>query len=168
MLEIQMGSIAMSNMSDGARVAKIDMLEDSREHAHRAGIWADGDEIIDQSALEENWRTRERLTDAQWSRIVRVLPGRVGARAGNGGNARLFVEAVLWVAHTQAYWSDIPPEYGAWHSNYIRFVRWAKEGHWADVVMSMEELPESQRLLASMVNHYLVKHRMNRMRVKIK
>ena len=158
----------MNNMCDGGVVAVTSMREGFTESELRAGLWSEGGGVIDRTMLEENWRTRARLTDAQWSRIVRVLPGRVGARAGNGGNARLFIEAVLWVAHTQAYWSDIPSEYGAWHSNYIRFVRWAKEGLWADIVMSMDELPESQRLLTSMVNHYLVKHRMNQLRVKIK
>lgn len=158
----------MSNQSEGTNAARVDMLENFRESGYRMDIWAEGDEITDQSELEKNWHTRERLTDTQWSRIIRVLPGRVGARAGNGGNARLFVEAVLWVAHTRAYWSDIPREYGAWHSNYIRFVRWAKEGLWSDIIMAMDGMPESQRLLALMANHYLAKHRMNQLRVSIK
>lgn len=158
----------MNNVSDGMNAGQVDMLVNVGELGYRADTWSESDEIIDQSMLEKNWHTRERLTDAQWSRIVRVLPGRVRARAGNGGNARLFIEAVLWVAHTRAYWSDIPREYGAWHSNYIRFVRWAKEGLWSDVIMSMDEMPDSQRLLASMANHYLAKHRMNQLRINIR
>ena len=46
------------------------------------------------------------MDDAQWSKVLRILPGRVGVRANNGGNARRFIEAVLWMAHTRAYWSD--------------------------------------------------------------
>ena len=120
------------------------------------------------SSFEADWRSRRRMDDMQWSKVLRILPGRVGVRASNGGNARRFVEAVLWMAHTRAYWSDIPSEYGAWHAIYIRFGRWAHEGIWADVVESLQETPETRSLLKAMVDNYLTSYRMQRMREKLK
>ena len=121
-------------------------------------------EGFDKTAFEANWRSRQRLNDEQWARVVAILPGRIGVRASNGGNARRFVEAVLWVAHTHAYWSDIPPEYGAWHAIYIHFGRWAHEDVWADVVNAMDGVPETQALLGAMVEKYLANYRVQRLR----
>lgn len=123
---------------------------------------------LDKVTFEANWRARQRLSDLQWTKVMSVLPGRVGVRALNGGNARRFLEAVLWMAHTRAYWSDIPPEYGAWHAIYIRFGRWAHEGIWTDVVNAMQELPETQSLLDTMVEKYLASYRIQRLRGKMK
>ncbi len=123
---------------------------------------------IDKATFEANWRARQRLNDPQWTKVLAVLPGRIGVRASNGGNARRFVEAVLWMAHTHAYWSDIPSEYGAWHAVYIRFGRWAHEGVWGDVVKAMGDLPESQALLGAMVEKYLASYRIQRLRGRMK
>ena len=120
--------------------------------------------FVEKVAFEANWRARQRLNDLQWARVLAVLPGRVGVRAHNGGNARRFVEAVLWMAHTRAYWSDVPPEYGAWHAIYIRFGRWAHEGIWGDVVNAMQDIPETQALLGAMVEKYLASYRIQRLR----
>ena len=132
--------------------------------------WAMGADkvIFDRTTFEANWRARQRLNDPQWARVLLVLPGRIGVRASNGGNARRFVEAVLWMAHTRAYWSDIPTEYGAWHAIYIRFGRWAHEGVWEDVVKSLDELPETQALLGNLVEKYLASYRIQRLRGTMK
>lgn len=124
--------------------------------------------FVDKAVFEANWRARQRLNDEQWNKVLAVLPGRVGVRASNGGNARRFVEAVLWMAHTKAYWSDIPCEYGAWHAIYIRFGRWAHEEIWMDVIRVLGELPETQMLLAGMVEKYLASYRIQRLRGKMK
>ena len=123
---------------------------------------------LDKATFEANWRARQRLNDVQWAKVLDVLPGRIGVRASNGGNARRFLEAVLWMAHTRAYWSDIPVDYGAWHAIYIRFGRWAHEGVWDDVVKAMEDVPETQALLGAMVDKYLATYRIQRMRGRMK
>ena len=38
---------------------------------------------------------------------------------------RLFVEGVLWVARAGSPWHDLPPEFGAWNTSHVRFVRWS-------------------------------------------
>lgn len=123
---------------------------------------------VDKTTFEANWRARQRLNDGQWARVLAILPGRIGVRASNGGNARRFVEAVLWMAHTRAYWSDIPPEYGAWHAIYIRFGRWAHEDLWEDVAKALEELPETQALLRGMVEKFQANYRIQRLRGTMK
>lgn len=72
---------------------------------------------------------RKILRDDQWERIEPLLPGKSTDRGVTADN-RLFVEAVLWLLRTGAPWRDLPPEFGRWHSVYMRFARWGKNGVW--------------------------------------
>lgn len=105
------------------------------------------------------WPIRQRLSAEEWKILMQALPGRVGARARQGGNARRFIEAVLWVAQTGAYWSDVPREFGSWHGIYVRFIRWAQDGNWNEVLARFN--PHDQRALDlhDLVQRYL--HRNN-------
>lgn len=73
---------------------------------------------------------RRVLTDAQWARIERLVPGKKGDKGRPGEDNRLFVDAVLWIARTGAPWRDLPEELGNWNSVFQRFRRWAKKGRW--------------------------------------
>lgn len=146
----------------------VDMTQPGEASPKGAGAAHTDSTVFDKNTFEANWRARQRLNDSQWAQVLAVLPGRIGVRASNGGNARRFVEAVLWLAHTRAYWSDIPSEYGAWHANYIRFGRWAHEGVWDDVIQALQELPETQALLGGMVEKYLASYRIQRLRGRMK
>ena len=106
---------------------------------------------------------RSRLDEAEWKRIVRVLPGRMQARARNNGNARKFIEAVLWVASTHLYWKSMPDEYGDPHTNYMRFVRWTHAGIWDQVLSAMEQSSESFVHLYRLVDSYRSKSTMMNM-----
>jgi transposase len=68
------------------------------------------------------------LSDAQWDRLAPVLPGKDGDPGRSGGDNRLFVEGVLWIARTGAPWRDLPPAFGNWNSVFRRFRRWARKG----------------------------------------
>ena len=68
------------------------------------------------------------LTDQQWERIAPLCSGRKEDPGQTGGDARLFVEAVLWIARTGAPWRDLPTCFGAWNSVFKRFRRWVKNG----------------------------------------
>ncbi len=49
-------------------------------------------------------------------------PGRTG------GDGRLFLEAVLWIARTGSPWRDLPPTFGKWNSVYKRYSDWMRAG----------------------------------------
>ncbi|MFT3763832.1 MAG: transposase [Pseudoxanthomonas sp.] len=100
------------------------------------------------------WKQLPGLTDAQWARVEAALPGRVGARAHNGGTARRFVSAVLWVARNNLRWCDVPAGYGHWHTIYIRYGRWCEEGLWPRVIAALDGQPEAQSALRDMVERY--------------
>ena len=67
---------------------------------------------------------RRHLTDEQWERLEPLLP----TRGRPGRDARLFLDAVLWVAKTGIPWRDLPERYGHWDSVRRRFSRWSKAG----------------------------------------
>ena len=73
---------------------------------------------------------RMMLTDEQWCRIEGLLPGKKDDPGRSGGNNRLFVDAVLWIARTGSPWRDLPPEFGSWNSVYVRFARWSDKQVW--------------------------------------
>lgn len=68
------------------------------------------------------------LTDAQWAAIEPLCPGKAGDRGQTGGDGRLFVEAVSWIARTGSPWRDLLPRFGRWNSVYKRFRRWVLSG----------------------------------------
>lgn len=79
------------------------------------------------------------LRDDQWERIERLVQGKVGDRGRSGANNRLFVEAVLWVARTGSPWRDLPTEFGAWNSTYVRFARWSNKKVWEQIFTVLRE-----------------------------
>jgi len=101
------------------------------------------------------WSIMQRLTAQEWQGLMNALPGRVGARARHGGNTRRFIEAVLWVAQTGAYWSDLPREYGSWHGIYVRFIRWAQDGNWSEVLNRLDPQDQRAQDLLALVQRYL-------------
>ena len=68
------------------------------------------------------------LTDAQWNAIAPHCLGKRGDPGQTGGDGRLFVEAVLWIARTGSPWRDLPDEFGHWNSVFKRFRRWVQRG----------------------------------------
>ena len=90
---------------------------------------------------------RYELSDAQWQRIAEMLPGKPGDRGRTGANNRLFVNAVLWVLRSGAWWQYLPERYGKWKSVHKRFTRWAKTGVWERVFDSLTADPDNQYLM---------------------
>ena len=90
---------------------------------------------------------RRELTDAQWRRIERLVPGKEGDKGRHGEDNRLFVDAVLWIARAGAPWRDLPQEFGNWNSIFQRFRRWAKKGVWERVFNALVENPDFEYLI---------------------
>jgi len=49
------------------------------------------------------------LRNDQWEGINDLLPGKEGDPGKTGGDKRLFIEAVLWIAGTRSPWRDLLP-----------------------------------------------------------
>jgi putative transposase len=90
---------------------------------------------------------RRELTDVQWTRIERLVPGKTGDKGRAGEDNRLFVDAVLWVLRTGAPWRDLPPEFGNWNSVYVRFRRWARQGVWETLFKSLADDPDFEAVM---------------------
>ena len=52
------------------------------------------------------------LTDAQWAKMEPFCLGKASDPGRTGGDARLFLEAVLWITRTDSPWRDLPPSFG--------------------------------------------------------
>ncbi len=66
------------------------------------------------------------LTDAQWERMEPVCLGKPADPGRTGGNNRLFVEVVLWIARTGSPLRDLPLLFGKWNTVFKRFRDWVK------------------------------------------
>jgi len=68
------------------------------------------------------------LTDAQWAKMEPHCLGKASDPGRTGGDGRLFVEAVLWIARTGSPWRDLPPMFGKWNTVFARYRWWVKAG----------------------------------------
>ena len=64
------------------------------------------------------------LTDAQWAKIEPLCLGKPSDPGRSGGDNRLFLEAVLWIARTGSPWRDLPPTFGNWNRVFKRYRDW--------------------------------------------
>ena len=90
--------------------------------------------------------SRRMLSDTQWARISDLLPGKPTDKGGRAANNRLFVEAVLYTARVGNPWRDLPPEFGNWHSVYVRFARWDDGGVWERVAEALKDEADLEEL----------------------
>jgi transposase len=81
------------------------------------------------------------LSDAQWTRMAGLVPGRPETPGSTGRDNRLFVEGVLWIVRTGAPWRDLPEVFGNWNSVFRRFCRWAAKGVWERLFAAMSDDP---------------------------
>src|ERR1700733_13772327 len=87
------------------------------------------------------------LTDAQWEKMRPFGLGKPTDPGRTGGDARLFIEAVLWIARTGSPWRDLPEAFGKWFTAYTRFWRWAQKGVWEHVFKALRDDPDFEYVL---------------------
>ena len=80
---------------------------------------------------------RFELTDEQYARIEHLLPGKPADPGATARDNRLFIDAILWIARTEAPWPDLPERFGKYDTAYQRFNRWAKSGVLSRVMEAM-------------------------------
>lgn len=90
---------------------------------------------------------RRELTDGQWQRIEKLVPGKKGDKGRAGEDNRLFVDAVLWILRTGAPWRDLPDAFGKWNSVYTRFGRWSRKGRWEKLFQALAEDPDFEHIM---------------------
>ena len=73
------------------------------------------------------------ISDRQWALMEPHCLGKKTDPGRTGGDGRLFLEAVLWIARTGSPWRDLPPDLGKWNTVFKRFRDWVK----ADVFQRM-------------------------------
>jgi transposase len=66
------------------------------------------------------------ITARQWALIEPYCLGKPTDPGRTGGDARLFLEAVLWIARTGSPWRDLPACFGKWNTVFKRFRGWTK------------------------------------------
>ena len=66
------------------------------------------------------------LTDAQWAKMEPHCLGKVSGPGWSGGDNRLFLEAVLWLARTGSPWRDLPALFGKWDTVFKRHRDWVE------------------------------------------
>jgi len=90
----------------------------------------------------------------QWAIIEPYCLGTFSDPGQTGRDARLFVEAVLWIVRTGAQWREPPDEFGKCNSVFKRFRKWVK----SDIFCHMfKELASGAALEYAMIDGTIVK-----------
>jgi len=84
------------------------------------------------------------LTDAQWAKMEPHCLGKPGDPGRSGGNNRLFLEAVLWIARTGSPWRDLPEQFGKRNSVFVRYRDWAKAGVFKRLFDAASDQPDME------------------------
>jgi hypothetical protein len=81
------------------------------------------------------------LNDAQWARIVPLLPPQKPHTSRSNHDHRTFLAGMLWILQTGSAWRELPQQFGPWHTVYGRYQRWRRAGSWQQVldVLSPEQ-----------------------------
>jgi len=88
-------------------------------------------------------QTRHTFTDEQWRLIEPLLPP---CKGRPGGDKRVFLNAVLWIARTGAPWRDLPERLGKWSLVYQRYAYWCDKGHFERIFQAVQ-IPDLEEVM---------------------
>jgi transposase len=94
------------------------------------------------------------LTDAQWAKMEPHCLGKPTDPGRTGGDNRLFVEAVLWIARTGSPWRDLPPVFGKWNTVFKRYRDWVEADVFVRLFDAVSDEPDME---CAMVDGTIVK-----------
>ena len=89
-------------------------------------------------------RSRFIIWDHQWARMEPHFLGLKAHPGRTGSDARLFLEAVFWIARTGSSWRDLPPGFGKWNTIYRRFRDWARAGIFELMFNALSDDPDME------------------------
>lgn len=81
---------------------------------------------------------RADLTDAQWARLVPLLPRPKKAGRPPMWTKRQLIDGIRWRTRVGCPWRDVPPRYGSWSAVYGLFRRWQRGGVWWLIVKMLQ------------------------------
>ena len=85
------------------------------------------------------------LSDEDFAQIERLLPhDALGRGRPPKVSDRDALEGVLHVLRTGTPWRDLPPDYGPWHTIYMRWIRWIERGIWSDMLKLLQRLKSTE------------------------
>lgn len=84
------------------------------------------------------------ITDRMWALMGPHCLGKVTDPGRTGGDGRLFLEAVLWIARTGSPWRDLPPKFGRWNSVFKRFREWVKRDVFKRIFDALSDQPDME------------------------
>jgi len=87
---------------------------------------------------------RSIITNRHWAKIEPHCLGKKSDPGRTGGDARLFLEGVFWIARTGAHWRDLPIEFGKWNSVYRRFRDWGVRGVLERIFNALSDSPDME------------------------
>ena len=92
------------------------------------------------------------LTDAQWAKMAPHCLGKASDPGRSGGDNRLFLEAVLWIARTGSPWRDLPPSFGKWNTVFKRYRDWVEADVFTRIFDAASEDPDMEFAIVSRTN----------------
>ncbi len=98
------------------------------------------------------------LTNAQWAEMGPFCLGKPTDPGRTGGDARLFVEAVLWIARTGSPWRDLPPSFGKWNSVFKRFRDWVQAGVFQRMFAAVSGDPDMEHAMVDATIVWVHRH----------
>jgi transposase len=87
------------------------------------------------------------MTDEEWAFFALFVTQRGPKRGRPGGNHRLLLDGVFWIARTGAPWRDLPDHFGKWSSVYRQFRRWSVSGLWDTMLEALNEAGDAKASL---------------------
>lgn len=66
-----------------------------------------------------------KINEEQYEKISKILPKQRGNIKLNNID---FINALLYICENGCKWRALPKEYGNWHTIYVSFNRWSKNG----------------------------------------
>jgi hypothetical protein len=77
------------------------------------------------------------LTDAEWQRILPLLPPQRPPIGRPRHDHRTVLTGILSVFCSGASWREMPREYGKWETAYRRYRLWQDEGRWQRILEAL-------------------------------
>ncbi len=77
------------------------------------------------------------LTDAEWARVLPLLPPQRPTTGRPRHNHRPVLSGIVWVLRRRASWRAMPKECGKWEAAYKRYRLWCDEGRWQRIAATL-------------------------------